>query len=212
MLPYPAPRGPTQPFPPPGAALLFEICAAVVGQLLQVARDLCTAVAELACKAEPAVTPTKLRGAAAEYAGLLRARDLHGAARLAAGHAACAARHVRAVLRWATDAAASAWASASSMAGAASPRSCAPRAARNRAAARTDLPWSFHAQRTRAAQLRQRVAAAARSAYDSLDPERKLARLTTGSRPPPAAACLMLAGGAGLLATAAVLTVHIVWG
>ncbi|KAL4441283.1 hypothetical protein ABPG77_011520 [Micractinium sp. CCAP 211/92] len=68
-----------------------------------------------------------------------------------------------------------------------------------------------HTLRQHAAGLRQRTVATARASYEALDPERRLAALATGSQRLPAATCLMLAGGAGLLATAAVLTVHIVW-
>ncbi|KAL4452303.1 hypothetical protein ABPG75_007965 [Micractinium tetrahymenae] len=184
----------------------------------QVARRGCGAAAALVCKAERALAPAvaSLRGAAADYAWLLRQGDVRGAAGLAAGHASRAAGRVRAALRWATDAAASAWASAgfTTGMGSHSPRLGATQAPHGAAAPTPGRAFHASAQalRRHASELRRRVAAAARSSYEALDPERKLAGLAAGSQRLPAATCLMLAGGAGLLATAAALTVHIVWG
>lgn len=178
----------------------------LAGTSLQVARRVCVTGAELVCKAEQALAPAaaSILGASVLYAGLLRRGDVRGAARLAAGH-------VRAALRWATKATASAWASASSLAHTYTPRCGALCAACDRAAAAPCLRASAQALRQHAAGLRQRTVATARASYKALDPERRLAALATGSQRLPAATCLMLAGGAGLLATAAVLTVHIMW-
>lgn len=178
------------------------------------ARHVCTIGAGLACKAEQALAPTaaSLRSAAVQYAGLLRQGNIRGAGRLAAGHAACAAGRWRPVLRWATDAAASAWAFASSFASTYAPHRGALPATRNRAATSPDFRASARALRERASKLRQRAAAAARSSYAALNPDRKLAGLAAGSQRLPPATCLMLAAGAGLLGTAAALTAHIVWG